>query len=99
MPGIAALGKLFFEKISLTAPAAIRGTPRAHVPLLIVGKIIRLKLRRGSAHLVALNEHAAVTPRREFALVRVRRDNPSAAGGRAVNQSSIGGNANHSSAR
>ena len=31
MPGIAALGKLFFEKISLTDPAAIRGTPRVPV--------------------------------------------------------------------
>ncbi len=31
MPGIATLGKLFFEKISLTDPAAIRGTPRVPV--------------------------------------------------------------------
>src|SRR5438132_5376988 len=97
MPGIAALGKLFFEKNSLTDLAAIRGTPRAHVPLLIVGKIIRLKLRRGSAHLVALNEHAAVTSWDEFVFPRVRRDDRCAAGGRARNQSSIRGNANHSS--
>src|SRR5437667_1127486 len=31
MLGIATLGKLFFEKISLTEPAAIRGTPRVPV--------------------------------------------------------------------
>ena len=100
MPGIAALGKLFFEKI--------RGKEKRLGPqysgaacarrLLVVGEVIRRKSRRGRKHFIAVNENAAVAPRREFAIVRVRRDNPGAAGGQTINQPSIGCNSKHSDA-
>ena len=101
MPGIAALGKLFFQKNLRAEEGELtcrRALNRASRPWLIIGKL-RLKSRRWSKYLVTVDHSAALSPRKEFVFPRVRRDDRCAAGGRAVNQSSIGRNANHSSAR
>src|SRR5205823_221040 len=103
MPGIAVFGKLFFkkkrgrEKRPSAIPSDTLATACAR-RLLVVGKIIRRKPRRGREHLVTVNENAPVAPRRELAFVRVRRDDPGATGWHAVNQSSVGRNPHHSSA-
>ena len=84
MPGIAALGKLFFEKNTgqkkrpspchdLLAAACAR-------LLLIVGEIIRRKSRRWSKCLVTIDHSATMPAREEFVLVRVRRDDRYVAG-------------------
>ncbi len=72
MPGIAALGKLFFEKNrgkkKCLSPQGFLAAACARL-LLVVGEIIRRKSRWGCEHLVAVNENAAVATRHEFAFV------------------------------
>jgi hypothetical protein len=63
---------------------------------LIVGRIIRPKLRTRSEYLVALGGHAAMSARNELIFVRVGGDDPSAARGQTINQPSIGRNPKHS---
>ena len=81
MPGIKALGKLFFEKKCVPEKRRLcaGGVSQSRVPapLLIVRKIIRLKSRRRSEHVVAVDHSAAVSARKD--LVFVRRDDRSAA--------------------
>jgi hypothetical protein len=96
MPGIAVLGKLFFviflKRLSREKSRFFRkatgdtfhdATVWRECPptRLVVRKIIRRKSRRGSEHLIALSENAAVASWHEFAFVRVRRDYRPAAGG------------------
>jgi len=65
---------------------------------LIVGRIIRPKLRRRSEHLIALDGNASMSARNELIFVRVGGDDPGAARGQTINQSSIGCNSKHSNA-
>src|SRR4029453_4196786 len=59
--------------------------PRARPPEeLIVGKIIRLKLRRRSEHLIALDERTAVSARDELILIRIRRNDSGAPRGKPI---------------
>jgi hypothetical protein len=65
---------------------------------LIVGRIIRPKLRRRSEHLIALDGNAAMPARNELILVRIRRNDSGAPRGQAINYPSIGCYSKHSDA-
>lgn len=69
-----------------------------HPEELIVGKIIRLELRRRSEHLIALDERTAVSARDRLILVRIRRNDSGAPRGQTINYPSIGGYSKHSDA-
>ena len=65
---------------------------------LIVGRIIRPKLRRRSEYLVALGGNAAMSAWNELIFVRVGGDDSGTARRQTVNQPSIGGDSKHSDA-
>jgi hypothetical protein len=65
---------------------------------LVVGKIIRPRLRRRNKYLVALDESTAMSAGRELIFVRVGSDDPSAARRQTINQPPIGRDSNHSDA-
>src|SRR6185437_16113947 len=101
MPGIEPLGKLFFsyffdrfpgQKPTCSELRAVVSAPRARTPLedLIVGKIIRPRLRRRNEYLVAPGGNAAMSARNELVFVRVGRDDPGAARRQTINEPSIG---------
>jgi hypothetical protein len=92
MPGIAALGKLFFEKKCVRETVAYVPAAAHAGSLLIVRKIIRLKSGRRSKHLIAIDVSAAVPARKEFAFAGIRRDDRSSARGQPKNQSPVRGN-------
>src|SRR6266436_3506361 len=100
MPGIKALGKLFFEKNFVTESVAC--VPALSVnwgrppSVLIVRRIIRPKSRWWSKYLVAVDHSAAVPARKDSFFVR--RDDRSAARGQSKNQSSIRGDTDHPTA-
>ena len=101
MPGTTALGKLFFKKklrreSSVKCP--VRQLIRMPGPFLIVRKIIRLKSRRWSKRLVAVDHGAVVPARSQFVAFLIRGDERSAARGQAQNQSSILRNTDDTSA-
>jgi hypothetical protein len=104
MPGIAPLGKLFF-RIFLRSSAAPKQVCRKAAAVifsvsreLIVGRIIRPKLRRRSEHLIALDGSAAMPARNELILVRIRRNDSGAPRGQTINYPSIGRYSKHSDA-
>src|SRR5436190_20605554 len=96
MPEIKMAGKLFLRKFLRGNPGSSAWFRARGYPSLIIRKIVRLELRRGSEHLVAPSEITPVTSRHGLLLVRVRRDERSPAGGQAQNQSSIRGDADDS---
>jgi hypothetical protein len=71
MPGIAALGKLFFQKNAGPGKASLASKSAAPCirRSLVVGKIIRRKSRRRNEHLVAVDENAPVATPSEFTFV------------------------------
>src|SRR6266487_6043903 len=86
-----------FEKTSGAKAALqcqLRHLIRMPAPFLIVRKIIPLKLRRRSKHLVSVDHGAAVPTRNEFFCVRIGCDNRSATGGQSKNQSPVRSDAN-----
>src|SRR2546427_12965543 len=93
MPGITALGKLFFRKKMVRKSSAYMPAPSADTgcltPFLIVRRIIGLKSRRGSKHLVAVDHGAVVPARSQFVALIIRGDKRSATRGQPQNQSSI----------
>jgi hypothetical protein len=108
MPGIVPLGKLFFRfflqvqgsqnrSAGKQRPLSLASLSRAPEEL-IVGKIIRPKLRRRSEHLIALTGNAAMPARSELILVRIRRDDSGAPRGQTINYPSIGRYSKHSDA-
>ena len=64
------------ESLSLCVSLCL--SPACHPGQLIVGKIIRPKLRRRSEHLIALDVNAAMPARSELILVRIRRNDSGA---------------------
>ena len=108
MPGIVPLGKLFFlifferflgqnRPVGKQEPLSLASLTRPPEEL-IVGKIIRPKLRRRSEHLIALTGNAAMPARSELILVRIRRDDSGAPRGQTINYPSIGRYSKHSDA-
>src|SRR4030095_1517255 len=63
---------------------------------LIVGKIVRPRLRRRSEYLIALDGNAAMSARNGLIFARVGGDDPGAARGQTINQLAIGRNSKHS---
>ena len=98
MSGIAMLGKHFFKKIqqklSLLPKRNSDTRSRLLSMALIVGKIVELRRRRRNS-LPALHVETALASWRNLVLIRVGRDDHSAAGRQTENQFSIRRDANH----
>src|SRR5206468_11437022 len=108
MPGVVPLGKLFFHFFcevqrpqnrfaGKQRPLSLASRARRSEEL-IVGKIIRSKLRRRAEHLIALDWSTAVSARDELILVRIRRNDSGAPRGQTINYPSIGRYSKHSDA-
>lgn len=71
---------------------------RAALGELIVGRIVRPKLRGRSEYLIALDGNAAMPARSELIFARVGRDDSGVPRGQTINQPSVGRNSKHSDA-
>jgi hypothetical protein len=102
MPEIAMFGKLFFtkiqQKLSLLPKRNSDTRSRLLSMALIVGKIVGCRRRRRNS-LPALHVETALASWRNLVLIRVGRDDHSAAGRQTENQFSIRRDANHPCAR